>query len=163
MLPQLVKNNMHQTNTYFCEEFLRAVYYFPIKLAKKYLKKFEKPSISVFHCACFLATWRFYNKSFAIWEVERFANKFKSHLFKQSWSEKAFLFIFYLLFIFFIFSKLQRTYKQNINKTEYKNNVTISVSVEEGKIKELTGKKLVEDRVGFLTAIKTKSGNLMRT
>ena len=71
----------------------------------------------------------------------------------------------YSLFIvyFFIFSKLQRKYKHNINKTEYKNNVTISVSVEEGKIKELTGKKLVEDRVGFLTAIKTKSGNLMRT
>ena len=37
-----MKNNMHQTNTYFWDEFLEAVY-FQIKRAKKYLKKkFEK-------------------------------------------------------------------------------------------------------------------------
>ena len=68
LLPRLVKNNMHQTNTYFCDEFLRAVY-FQIKRAKKYLKKkFEIVKISMFHCACFLGTLQFYNKSFAIWE-----------------------------------------------------------------------------------------------
>ena len=57
---------MHQTNKYFYDEFLRAVY-FQIKSAKKYLKeKFEIASISVFRCASFLGTLRFYNKSFAI-------------------------------------------------------------------------------------------------
>ena len=68
LLLRLVKNNMHQTNTYFCDEFLRAVY-FQIKRAKKYLKKkFEIASISVFHFAYFLETLRFYNKRFAIWD-----------------------------------------------------------------------------------------------
>ena len=47
LLPRFVKKNMHQTNTYFYDEFLRAVYY-QIKRAKKYLKKkFEIASISV--------------------------------------------------------------------------------------------------------------------
>ena len=42
--------------TYFCEEFLWAVYV-QIKLMKKYLKKkFEIASISVFHCAFLLGT-----------------------------------------------------------------------------------------------------------
>ena len=68
LLSRLVKHNVHQTNTYFCDELQRAVY-FQIKGAKKYLKKkFEIASISVFHCAPFFGTLRFYNKSFAIWE-----------------------------------------------------------------------------------------------
>ena len=109
LLPRSVKNNMHQTNTYFCDELLRAVY-FQIKRVKKYLKKkFEKASISVFHCACFLGTLKV-----LLYEIHRFVKKFESHLFKVSWSEKAFLINFYLFF-----PKLQRKYKQNINKTEY--------------------------------------------
>ena len=60
LLPQLVKNIMHQISIYFCDETLRAVY-FQIKCAKIV-------SISVIHWACFLGTLRFYNKSFAIWE-----------------------------------------------------------------------------------------------
>ena len=68
LLPRLIKNNMLQTNTYYCDEFLRPVY-FQIKRTKKYLKnKFEIASISVFHYACFLGTLRFCNKSFAIGE-----------------------------------------------------------------------------------------------
>ena len=66
LLLWLVKNNMHQSNTYFCEEFLHAVY-FQIKRAQKYLKKqFEIASIRVFLGACFLWTLRFYNKSFPV-------------------------------------------------------------------------------------------------
>ena len=40
LLPRLVKNNMHQTNTYFCEEFLRAVY-FQIKREKNVWRNLE--------------------------------------------------------------------------------------------------------------------------
>ena len=104
LLPWLVKNNMHQTNTYFCDEFLQAIY-FQIKRAKKYLKKFEITSISLFHGACFLGTLRFYDKSLLCEEIQRFVNKFESHQFKVSWSEKAFLFIFFF-----------PSYNANINK-----------------------------------------------
>ena len=48
LLPRLVKKNMHQTNTCFCDESLRAVY-FQIKRVEKELKKFEAASISVLH------------------------------------------------------------------------------------------------------------------
>ena len=48
LLPRLVKKNMHQTNTCFCDESLRAVH-FQIKRVKKELKKFEAASISVLH------------------------------------------------------------------------------------------------------------------
>ena len=63
-LHEVVKNNMHQTNTYFCDEFLRAVY-FHIKRAKKYLKK-KFVSLCVF-----LGTLRFYNESFDISEESK--------------------------------------------------------------------------------------------
>ena len=57
---------MQQTNTYFCDEFLRAVY-LQIKHAKKKLKKkFEIARISVFDCVYFFGILRFYDKSFAI-------------------------------------------------------------------------------------------------
>ena len=56
LLPRLVKNNMHQTNIYFCDELLRVVY-FQNKPTKKYLKKkCEIASISMFHCVYFLMT-----------------------------------------------------------------------------------------------------------
>ena len=68
LLPRLVTKDMQQTNTYFCDEFLRAVY-LQIKYPKKKLKKkFEIARISVFHCVYFFGTLRFYDKSFAIWE-----------------------------------------------------------------------------------------------
>ena len=68
LLPWLVKNNMHQTNTFLCDESLRAVY-FQIKREKVYLeKKFEIVSITVFYCAFFLGILRFYNKSLAMWK-----------------------------------------------------------------------------------------------
>ena len=66
LLPWLVKNNMHQTNTYFCDEFLRAVY-FQIKRAKKLFVE-KKASASLFYCAYFLGTLRFCNKRFGIGE-----------------------------------------------------------------------------------------------
>ena len=66
LLLQLVKHNMHETNTHFHDEFLLAIY-FHIKCAKKYLKKkSEIASISMLHCASFLGTLQFYNRSFAI-------------------------------------------------------------------------------------------------
>ena len=79
LLPRLVKNNMHQTNTYFRDQLLWAVY-FQIKRAKIYLKKSEIASISVFHCARFLGNLRFNNKNFVYDYIQRFVNKFESHV-----------------------------------------------------------------------------------
>ena len=68
LLPWLVKNNMHQTNTFLCDESLRAVY-FQIKREKICLeKKLEIVTINVFYCAFFLGILRFYNKSLAMWK-----------------------------------------------------------------------------------------------
>ena len=95
LLPWLVKNNMHQTNIYFCDEFLEAVY-FQIKHVKKYLKKkFQLVSMSMFHCGCFLGILDSVIKVLVYEKIKRFVNKFESYLYKVSWREKA-----SLLFIF---------------------------------------------------------------
>ena len=66
LLSWLVKNNMQQTNTFLCDESLRAVY-FQIKREKICLeKKFEIVTITVFYCTFFLGILRFYNKSLAM-------------------------------------------------------------------------------------------------
>ena len=133
LLLRLMKNNMHQTNACFCDKFIRVVY-FQIKHAKKYLmKRFEIESISVFPCACFLGTLRFYNKLFAIWEdskvkficlkcheVRKHFHLFIYLLIYSFIYSFIYLFIFvYSFSIFYFFPKLQRKYKQNINIIEY--------------------------------------------
>ena len=104
---------MHQTNTYFCDEFLQAVY-FQIKRAKKYLKKkFEIDIISVFDCTCFLRTLRFDSKSFAVCEDSKVRKKnLKVICLKYHEVRKHFLLFFHFLFLFFYFS----SYNININE-----------------------------------------------
>ena len=70
---------------------------------------------------------------------------------------------------FFIYIYFFPSYNANINKIlkKKKKNIqqcyNIEVSLEEGTIRELTGKELAEDRVGhMMESIKTKFGNLMR-
>ena len=96
LLLRLLKNNMHQTNTCFCDEALQAIY-IQIKCMEKYLKKFGIASISMFCCACFLGTLQFYN-SFAIKvllyeKIQRFINKFESHL-------QHFIYLFFIVLFF---------------------------------------------------------------
>ena len=67
--------------------------------------------VSYGHCDSVIKVW-LYEK------IQRFVNRFKSQMFKVSWSEKAFLLAFIWLFFLF-FPKLQCKYKQNINKIEY--------------------------------------------
>ena len=54
--------------------------------------------VSYGHCDSVIKVW-LYEK------IQRFVNRFKSHMFKVSWSEKAFLLVFYLI-IFLIFSQV---------------------------------------------------------
>ena len=122
LLPRLMKNNMHQTNACFCDKFIRVVY-FQIKHAKKYLKKrFEIESISVFPCACFLGTLRFYNKPFAIWEDSKV--KFiclKCHEVRKHFHLFIYLLIYSFIYLFiFVYSfsifYFFPSYNANINK-----------------------------------------------
>ena len=85
-----MKNNMHQNNTYFCDEFLRAVC-FQMKRAKNYQKKrFKMADISMFFRD--IERTKYYDaitKDLPCEKIGELVSKSKSYLLKVSRGEIA--------------------------------------------------------------------------